>query len=84
MLPHPFLGRKRYISDNFKDVRKMNQGIMSNDFTTSTIAIHRAKDQIPTNGKPNINGLDFWIYIKNLIKQIKERLQFMKTIEGTT
>ena len=34
-----------------------------------------------TNDKPNINGMDFKINLKKFIKE--ERLQFMKTFEGT-
>ena len=45
MLSHPFLGRKRYISNNFKDARKVHQGVESNDLTTLTTAIHIAKDR---------------------------------------
>jgi len=36
--------------------------------------IHEAKDQKPTNDKPNINGMDFQIILKKFIKQINERL----------
>ena len=44
--------------------------------------IHEAKDQKPTNDKPNIYDMDFHINLKNFIRQIKQRLQLMKTIEG--
>ena len=43
----------------------------------------QAKDQKLTNDKPNVYDMAFHINLKNFIKQIKERLQFMKTIEGT-
>jgi hypothetical protein len=43
-----------------------------------------SKRSKPTNDKPNINGIDFHINLKKFIRQIKEeRLQFVKTFEGT-
>ena len=55
---------------------------MSKD-ATFLVVIHKAKDHKPTNDKPNISGMYFYINLKKIIRQIVERLQFMKTIEGT-
>ena len=43
----------------------------------------KQKNEKPTNDKPYINGMDLQINLKISIRQINERLQFTKTIEGT-
>jgi hypothetical protein len=50
---------------------------------TSAPSIHEVKDEKPRNDKPNINGMDLQTNLKIFIRQINERLQFMKSIQGT-
>ena len=68
-------------TNTYQIISKMQRQCVKDSYVGDTV--HEAKNQKPTNDKPNINVMDLQVILKNFIKQIKERLQFMKTIEGT-